>query len=568
MNNGPSKRKLLAADSQQPSKKLRLSYDSYPETLEPSPSNVCNNPFGLDDSDIENESYTTNSTVYRENLPQIYTAGTPQQYQINCSADDPFFDSYLELNDLFTNESYQAELQSMVLDDLLTQVNNGYFDDFRSYVLNEFVTVLNLSDGKIVLKDGSKVNLGNLCEALKGTNITTLLLQNNKVNDNELLILLAALKDTNVSAIDISGNQISLNAMNLLACSIHSIPLREVYSDFQHEVLQKALRKKQLRAMREAWFRDDLGLAEINANRGIINCAHCALRFNDYLRDGHTNGIVTPVPTTDANLFIVKKHAENSLNILYAYTEDERIISRCTTNRSSTPQRQEGNESENQLLSSLINQPNQNDGNTSDIKQLQLHKFDTQSENLAEKLKTLVRRRKDESCYGFISLTCKENFGGHIINYFVDSPANDSEVYFIDTQPESGKVTESIDMSKFLAEVVIIPAMPPEGIRVDYNNYQSMLLELEELKGKLQNSRKLLAEKDIQINLLSEIVATNNKNAQPNIVYNNAFTPQSNLYRVAPAPNPSPFPLTLRVPPNVPIHYQHTPTIPAPAYRF
>ena len=68
------------------------------------------------------------------------------------------------------------------LADLLQEVSRGEYEDFRAYLKQKRLEVLDLSLGQ-----AANINLSHLGKALQGTSVTTLDLWRNDIGDNENL---------------------------------------------------------------------------------------------------------------------------------------------------------------------------------------------------------------------------------------------------------------------------------------------------------------------------------------------------------------------------------------------
>jgi hypothetical protein len=78
------------------------------------------------------------------------------------------------------------------------------------------------------------------------------------------------------------------------------------------------------------WFYDILKINDINRNKGTINCGHCALRVDDYIRNGKADDIVEPVLKGDAKLYSFPVFHPETQSIRRSSTTDTRILDRCT----------------------------------------------------------------------------------------------------------------------------------------------------------------------------------------------------------------------------------------------
>ncbi len=194
--------------------------------------------------------------------------------------------------------------------------------------------------------------------------------------------------------------------------------------------------------------------AGINSNRGTVNCAHCALRFDEHLEKGENLGL-GPVPRESALLY--SHPLFKSGKIRRSSTKDKRLVARV----SSTPDYLE--------ICSLDN-PNEKpefeiDFTVTTNAPEEVRFLRADKDNIVEYLQLLPRRKKDGSTYGFIFLTHANDANkGHVINFFVD---NKDQVYFIDAQRSifNHQITQQLDMKGYRPEIFYILSMPPEGLK-------------------------------------------------------------------------------------------------------
>jgi hypothetical protein len=236
------------------------------------------------------------------------------------------------------------------------------------------------------------------------------------------------------------------------------------------------------RKERIGWFEKALGLKKINVNRGTINCAHCALRFDTYLRQGSTNGKVNPVSKTCANLYteIDFKGRE----ITRSFITDQRIIDRC--------QITELND-QTLVVYDITNEDGHPIVDLTYLEQdapkkvgIRLNRVKTKEESLKDRLQLLLRGN-DGTAYGFIWLADKKKRrDGHVINYFVDSHENNNEVYFID--PQLGEVVDESYFRKFHSDVFYLPSLPSGGFAIKKEYNQDCLVPAEKASIKTENT--------------------------------------------------------------------------------
>lgn len=188
----------------------------------------------------------------------------------------------------------------------------------------------------------------------------------------------------------------------------------------------------------------------INAKRGTINCAHCALRFDEHMAAGE-NLALGAVPKENANFdfypFIKKG------KITKTFTQDQRMLDRTT----SRPK-------DYRIIIDIDNQSGETleiDLTTGSQPQDRVYFFSASEENIIQALQALPRREKDGTAYGFITLTHHDKNNGHILNYFVD---NDNQVYFIDAQHST--ISRTLDLTGYLPEIFYRPSIPTDGIKL------------------------------------------------------------------------------------------------------
>jgi hypothetical protein len=207
----------------------------------------------------------------------------------------------------------------------------------------------------------------------------------------------------------------------------------------------------------------------INKKKGSNNCAHCALRTNEYLSSGFIPG-QPAVPKGDAKLEtkpIFKKTGENSNNKSEQKEKEELIRSFCEDKRLTDQCPEYFNDGSVEDISTDMTVIDLEPGPLSkeSIKRIRFLKAD--KDDLIEKLQQSPRRAKDGSAYGFIILTFLQNQKiGHFINYFI-TPNKD--VFFLDAQqknPASRVTTDMKFLEGYRPEIFFINAQPPEGFKI------------------------------------------------------------------------------------------------------
>jgi len=174
------------------------------------------------------------------------------------------------------------------------------------------------------------------------------------------------------------------------------------------------------REQRIQWFKETLGLEDINKNKGKINCAHCALRLDTYISQGGTNGSVRPVPKASAKLFTHPTF--DGSKIKRSYTNDKRVLDRTNLNALTAESLvvYDITSEKGEPILDLTFDDSQNTRKSS----ARLIRAE-RGVPLTKQLKGCQRRAKDGTAYGFVWLTHKNNTqDGHVINYFVDSAEN------------------------------------------------------------------------------------------------------------------------------------------------
>lgn len=171
------------------------------------------------------------------------------------------------------------------------------------------------------------------------------------------------------------------------------------------------------REERTAWLKKLM--ANINSNKGTINCAHVALCLDDILNIPEIAETTPPVPTSWGRLRTNPVFNPDG-TVFRSFCADTRILNRCISERTDGIVSDLSNDQEVLLLDE--------DGKAPDNKKIKLTKFNRK--NATELLRGLYRDQKG-TAKGFIFYRHKNVNMGHIANFFVDE---NNEVYFLDAQ--------------------------------------------------------------------------------------------------------------------------------------
>lgn len=232
---------------------------------------------------------------------------------------------------------------------------------------------------------------------------------------------------------------------------------------------------------------------DINANNGSINCGHCALRFDSYVAAGKNLGL-EPVPVESAHLYTHPYFKGNM--ITQSITNDKRFIE-----KSGKPNYRTICDLTDPTITFEIDLTD--DANVNNA----LRFLPTTPQTIIKTLQCLPRRKKDESAYGFIVLTHKDNYQrGHIMNYFVDKLNN---VYFIDAQEQTldKQIRPKLDLKGYRAEIFYLPSQPPEGYKIknERSKAETVITLSSESKEK-EEFDKLLAATKIKAPTMNDLV--------------------------------------------------------------
>jgi hypothetical protein len=232
---------------------------------------------------------------------------------------------------------------------------------------------------------------------------------------------------------------------------------------------------------------------DINANNGSINCGHCALRFDSYVAVGKNLGL-EPVPVESAHLYTHPYFKDNK--ITQSITKDKRFIE-----KSGKPNYRTICDLTDPTITFEIDLTDDANANK------ELRFLPTTPQSIINTLQCLPRRKKDESAYGFIVLTHKDNYQrGHIMNYFVDKLNN---VYFIDAQEQSldKQITPKLDLKGYRAEIFYLPSKPPEGYKIKNEKTKAKTVETKPSESdEKEQFNKLLAATKIKTPTINDLV--------------------------------------------------------------
>jgi TPR repeat protein len=241
----------------------------------------------------------------------------------------------------------------------------------------------------------------------------------------------------------------------------------------------------------------------INANNGIINCGHVALRLDDYLHAGRNLGL-PPVPTVSASMRVAvskeidKERPEIAVSLKKCFTENIPLLLRCAPLN---------DDSSNSTLIDL----------TDDKKTIiYLNCFSPTMEsqlnpriylkkasiiNIHKKLQQLPRSKTTHTAQGFIIFIWKNRNVGHISNFFVDE---EDHVFFLDAQNPDLQVRYLPSIEGYWPEIFYLQSIPPEGLMPKVNldpTYKAEnlpSLTSEEKQNIILNARTLLGEYRLQ----------------------------------------------------------------------
>lgn len=216
-------------------------------------------------------------------------------------------------------------------------------------------------------------------------------------------------------------------------------------------------RIEMIRQARISWFENTLKFKQINAFNGIDNCAYCAFRLDDYIRNNHADAVVDPVPVGSANLVTLNRFANSEIQ--RKSTEDERVLTRCYFSITNSVVYDISDDETDDPVLEIIE--DKNDKAASRKKRVWLNRVNTRNQDLNERLKQQARRESDEACFGLVFLTESNLKIGHVLNYYVDK---DNEVYFVDAGNRT--ITSRLDLTGYVKEVFYIQSLPKEGFKV------------------------------------------------------------------------------------------------------
>lgn len=192
----------------------------------------------------------------------------------------------------------------------------------------------------------------------------------------------------------------------------------------------------------------------INGNQGTVNCAHCALRFDEHLAAGR-NLALGAVPKEKANLYTHPLFKNQ--RIIRSTSEDPRLSLRVNQ-----PSHNYRTICDLDNTESFIVDLTEEDANTPNT---QTRLLRTSNEELKWQLQQLPKRANDGTAYGFIFLSHANNNGiGHLINFYI---TQQNEVYFIDSQrPENMQVSRRLSLEGYKQDIFYVQSFPPEGFVV------------------------------------------------------------------------------------------------------
>jgi len=221
---------------------------------------------------------------------------------------------------------------------------------------------------------------------------------------------------------------------------------------------------KDIRDKIEFFFRQTLKLGDINKRKGTINCGRCYMQLDNYVRDGLVPDNAKAVSTQAAHIYTHPEYEVQSggpLKILSSFTKDKRLLQRCAPLENHTYKLSLGNKEEVEIID-LTLAPTR-----AAIEQISLQRVDTTQGQaiLISTLQSLARRAKDGTAYGCIILTWPSK-EAHMLNFFVASKEDLSEVFFIDAQV--GTISDTLS-TQALPDIYFLQSMPPEGFEIEKN---------------------------------------------------------------------------------------------------
>ncbi len=200
----------------------------------------------------------------------------------------------------------------------------------------------------------------------------------------------------------------------------------------------------------------------INADQGTVNCAHCALRFDEHLAAGKNLNLGS-VPTETASMY--SHPLFKAGKIKRSTTKDKRLIARASPALVGY----------REICSVDDPNPVYEIDLTPQNPSEEIRFVTANQDNIEKLLQLLPRRKKDGTAYGFILLTHEKNpEKGHIINFYVD---DHDQVYFIDAQRKNPReqITQQLNMKGYRSEIFYLQSNPPEGfipiIKKEKNSY-------------------------------------------------------------------------------------------------
>ncbi len=197
----------------------------------------------------------------------------------------------------------------------------------------------------------------------------------------------------------------------------------------------------------------------INSRRGAVNCYYCALKTNEYLANGFTQG-EAPVTKEPIKYFLTHERRRH----LQFYCENQSLVSICPIDRANHDVVEDLTLENKEVIEVDLTEEKQG--------ALRVKFLKTTASQLLDRLKEMPKRQKDGTSYGFLYLKHINGSVGHIMNYFV-TPDND--VIFIDAQYHQHhhrkhrrvitNLTELL-LNRYRDNVAYINALPPEGFAI------------------------------------------------------------------------------------------------------